>query len=86
MFVLARLVPAFEAEYARLGWTMFPSTDRVYVDDKARAELGWEPRYGFKAALARLRAHEDHRSPLAQAIGFKGDHATAFAEGPHPVG
>jgi UDP-glucose 4-epimerase len=64
---------------------MFPSTDRVYVNDRARVELGWEPRYGFQAALARLRAGEDYRSPLAQAIGSKGYHTIDFADGPYPV-
>jgi hypothetical protein len=33
----------------------------------------------------RLRAGHDLRSPLAQAIGQKGYHAGAFAEGPYPV-
>jgi UDP-glucose 4-epimerase len=83
--VVSRLMPEFDSEYARLGWSMFPSIDRVYVNDRARVELGWEPRYGFQAALARLRAGEDYRSPLAQAIGSKGYHTIDFADGPYPV-
>jgi UDP-glucose 4-epimerase len=72
--VVARRVPGWEAEYARRGWRMFESIDRVYVNDRARAELGWRPRWDFPRALALLQAGADYRSPLAQAIGSKGYH------------
>ncbi len=83
--VVAAHVPAFEAEYRRRGWTMFPGIDRVYVNAKARAELGWRPRHDFAAVIERLRAGGDHRSALAQAIGVKGYHASIFADRPYPV-
>lgn len=83
--VVARCVPQFVAEYARRQWTMFPSIDRVYVNHKARTELGWQPRYDFSAAIERLASGQDHRSPLARAIGSKGYHATALTASPHPV-
>jgi UDP-glucose 4-epimerase len=83
--VVRRLVPDYEAEYARRGWKMFPSIDRVYVNARARQELHWCPRYDFRYVLDRLRAGEDPRSPLARAVGFKGYHARQFAEGPYPV-
>jgi UDP-glucose 4-epimerase len=83
--VLRRRVPAYEAEYRRRGWKMFPVIDRVYVNDRARRDLGWTPRYDFDAALARLAAGEDPRSPLAQAIGSKGYHEQKFVDGPFPV-
>jgi UDP-glucose 4-epimerase len=83
--VLKRRVPAYEAEYSRRGWRMFPAIDRVYVNDKARRELGWQPRYDFAHVLALLRAGEDLRSPLARAVGSKGYHAAVFDEGPYPV-
>jgi UDP-glucose 4-epimerase len=83
--VVKRRVPACADEYARRGWTMFPSIDRVYVNARARRELGWQPRYDFAAALARLRAGEDFRSPLARTVGSKGYHAEHFDEGPYPV-
>jgi nucleoside-diphosphate-sugar epimerase len=73
--VVSRLFPDFEAEYARRGWRMFPGIDRVYVNARAREELGWRPRYGFRRVLDALKADEDPRSPLAQAIGAKGYHA-----------
>jgi nucleoside-diphosphate-sugar epimerase len=72
--VLRRRVPEYEAEYARRGWKMFPSLDRVYVNDRARRELGWEPRYDFRAVLRRLAKDEYPRSSLSAAIGSKGYH------------
>lgn len=75
--VLRRLVPRYEELYAARGWRMFPSLDRVYVNSRARTELGWSPRYDFARALDRLAAGEDPRSPLALAVGAKGYHAEA---------
>jgi UDP-glucose 4-epimerase len=73
--VLRRMTPEYEDVYAQRGWRMFPSLDRVYVNERARRELGWAPRYDFRFALERLAAGEDPRSPLALAIGAKGYHA-----------
>jgi len=78
-------VPGFVDVYARQGWAMFPRIDRVYVNGRARADLGWNPRYNFAGVIDRLRAGEDPRSPLARAIGSKMYHAQTFAEGPYPV-
>jgi nucleoside-diphosphate-sugar epimerase len=83
--VVKRRVPDYEAEYARRGWKMFPNIDRVYVNERARNELGWRPRYDFQTVLDRLKAGEDPRSPLSRAVGSKGYHARKFAEGPYPV-
>jgi UDP-glucose 4-epimerase len=83
--VLLRRVPAYLAEYARRGWTMTPALDRVYVNERARTELNWQPRHDFAAVVSRLSAGRDWRSPLAQQIGAKGYHAEVFADGPFPV-
>lgn len=83
--VLGRRVPSYEAEYARLGWRMFPGIDRVYVNDRARKELGWQPRYDFAHLLGRLKAGDGPASPLALLIGRKGYHQERFVEGPYPV-
>jgi UDP-glucose 4-epimerase len=83
--VLKRRVPDYEAEYERRGWKMFPGIDRVYVNERARNDLGWRPRYDFKYVLGRLRAGEDPRSPLARTVGSKGYHSSKFAQGPYPV-
>jgi nucleoside-diphosphate-sugar epimerase len=83
--VVRRRVPGFEAEYARRGWKMVPGIDRVYVNARARAELGWQPAYDFKSVLGCLRAEDDFQSPLAQVVGSKGYHTERFADGPYPV-
>jgi UDP-glucose 4-epimerase len=83
--VVRERVPEYEAEYERRGWKMFPSIGRVYVNERARNELGWLPRYDFKYIISRLIAGEDLRSPLAQLIGSKGYHAELFCDGPYPV-
>ena len=83
--VVARYAPDYAAEYARRGWRMFAGIERVYVNQRARTELGWRPRYDFAYALQRLRAGQDVRSDLAREIGRKGYHAEVFAEGPYPV-
>lgn len=83
--VARHYVPDYQKEYARRGWKMVPGIDRVYVNGRARRELGWQPRYDFKLIIDRLRAGEDIRSPLARLVGSKGYHAERFAEGPYPV-
>ena len=72
--VVARYHPAFPEVYARLGWSMLEGIGRVYVNDAARRDLGWEPRFTFGHALDRLAAGQDPRSELALAIGCKGYH------------
>ena len=72
--MLRRRVPEYEGEYARRGWRMFPTLDRVYVNDRARKELGWEPRYDFRTVLGRLAKDEYPRSELSAVIGLKGYH------------
>lgn len=75
--VVAELFPEYPALYATLGWRMFPTFDRVYVNELARRDLGWQPRYDFAAALEQLAAKADFRSELSRAIGSKGYHARA---------
>ncbi len=83
--VVKRRVPAYAAEYQRRGWKMFPSIDRVYVNERARVELGWSPRHDFATVIDRLSRGEDLRSPLARAIGSKGYHQESFEQGPYPA-
>ena len=71
-----RLFGDYEEIYERRGWKMLPSIDRVYVNDRARQELGWSPTYDFRHALDLLATGEDPRSPLAAAVGAKGYHPT----------
>ncbi len=83
--VLKRRIPGAAVEYGRRGWRMFPRIDRVYVNERAREELGWEPRHNFVNVLDRLKVDGKLLSPLAYTIGEKGYHATEFADGPYPV-
>jgi UDP-glucose 4-epimerase len=81
--VLRRRFPRYEEVYEPRGWRMFPGIDRVYDNARARAELGWRPRYDFAYALERLEAGEDPRSELALAVGAKGYHPVST--GPYTV-
>jgi UDP-glucose 4-epimerase len=83
--VVRRLFPDCEALYEARGWKLFPSIDRVYVNDLAVSELGWRPKYNFQHVLACLRKGADFRSPLAREVGAKGYHSTVFGKGPYPV-
>lgn len=81
--VVAGLYPDQPAIYAERGWSMFPTIDRVYVNARAREALGWRPRYDYRRVLDLVAAGEDHRSPLARAVGAKGYHPTST--GPYTV-
>jgi UDP-glucose 4-epimerase len=83
--VLRRRVPACAEAYARRGWRMYPTLGRVYVNDRARRDLGWRPVHDIASIIERLEGGGDLVSPLARAVGYKGYHAKAFAEGPYPV-
>ncbi len=54
--VVARLFPRYREIYARLGWTMFDSIDRVYDSSKAERVLGFVCRTGFGERLRELEA------------------------------
>jgi len=83
--VVRGYVPGYAALYASRGWRMFPAIDRVYVNRRARMELGWQPRHDFAAVINRAGAGGDHRSSLALAVGAKGYHDVIFEDGPYPV-
>ena len=72
--VVSRRVPSWAEAYARRGWRMFETLDRVYANDRARRELGWRPARDFAAVVARLADGHDFQSPLARAVGEKGYH------------
>ena len=80
--VVRRLFPDYEAVYAERGWSMFSAIERVYVNDRARRDLGWDPRHDFRAALDRLASGEDWRSELARSVGAKGYHRSSAAYAP----
>jgi nucleoside-diphosphate-sugar epimerase len=83
--IVERLFPDYKKIYHLKKWAMLPCIDRVYVNEKARAELGWKPKYDFRYVLDCIRHGNDFRSELSKSIGIKGYHATVFEHGPYPV-
>lgn len=83
--VVARRFPEYHGIYAARGWKMFPRIDRVYVNEKATQDLGWQPRFDFGHALGRLAEGQSPFSELALKVGMKGYHAQEFEDGPYPV-
>ena len=56
--VVRRHFPEYPAIYARLGWTMFQSIDRVYDATRAFERMGFACRTGFAETLAELEREE----------------------------
>lgn len=83
--VIRRLFPDAEDVFARRGWKLANAIDRVYVNSRARSELGWAPAHDFRTALERLRRNEDHRSDIARAVGSKGYHVGEYQDRAYPV-
>ncbi|TGP50297.1 NAD(P)-dependent oxidoreductase [bacterium M00.F.Ca.ET.230.01.1.1] len=54
--VVARYLPDYPRLYARKGWTMFSSIDRVYDPSRARERLGFVCKTSFADVLAALEA------------------------------
>jgi UDP-glucose 4-epimerase len=78
-------VQEYEIAYRLRSWKMLPGIERVYVNERARKELGWLPRYDFESVIRSIRAGADFISPLARSVGSKGYHDTLFSQGPYPV-
>lgn len=83
--IITRQFPSFDEIYSTRGFRMFESIDRVYVNEKARRELGWQPTYDFARVLEQLASKASIGSDLARAVGIKGYHEERFADGPYPV-
>lgn len=83
--VIRERVPAYEAAYRSNDWKMFSGIDRVYVNQRARNELGWLPRYDFNSAIRSLVTGTDFGNDLAKLVGSKGYHREVFSDGPYPV-
>ena len=83
--IVKQHTPGFEPLYEKRGWKMFADIDRVYVNERARKKLGWQPKFDFAHILDRLSAGDPVASPLARAIGPKGYHEEEFTGGPYPL-
>lgn len=55
--IVEKYYPEYREIYERKGWKM-NSLDRVYVNEKARSELGWMPEYDFKRMIQDLSIEE----------------------------
>jgi UDP-glucose 4-epimerase len=84
--VRERAQEGYESAYSQRGWKMFSEIDRVYVNQRARNELGWRPRYDFDSILGCLKDGVPFGSALSRAVGSKGYHDEVFSHGPYPVG
>jgi UDP-glucose 4-epimerase len=83
--VVRELYPDCAQLYAARGWRLFPEIDRVYVNERARRDLGWDPEFDFAHVLRSLREGRDFRSALAREVGAKGYHDALFDNGPYPI-
>lgn len=74
--VLRRRAPQLAARYEQWGWRMFPTIDRVYVNDGARRDLQWQPRHNVDTAASAVAADGDPLGALARSVGAKRYHDT----------
>lgn len=52
--IIAEYAPDVAAAFAKRGWTLPQSLDRVYDSSAAQQALDWQPKYGFNSVLAML--------------------------------
>ncbi|MEL7370204.1 MAG: NAD(P)-dependent oxidoreductase [Myxococcota bacterium] len=84
--VVQRYVPQYVDIYRRRNFRMFPSIGRVYVNEAARRDLGWTPRFDFATVVERLANAQSILSDLAISIGAKGYHSEPYkGDGPYYV-
>ena len=83
--VVEKRVPGFKACYEDRQWRMFDRIERVYINEAARRDLGWQPKIDFAHVLSGVRRGRNFTSDLAQEIDPKGYHEQSFTEGPYPV-
>ena len=57
--VIEKLFPEFRDIYDKMNWKMFKDIGRVYVNDKARRELDWQPKYDFKKCSRKSQDREN---------------------------
>ena len=67
--------------WADRGWSFPPRLDRVYVNARARRELGWRPEFDLDAVAAMVAADGTVRTPLSRLVGAK-----EYAGSPYHLG
>jgi nucleoside-diphosphate-sugar epimerase len=83
--VVRKRAPGYAEIYDRLGWQMFDTIDRVYVNEAARRDLLWKPKYDFNYILESLKTGDYPKSRISQSVGSKGYHDQVFKDGPYPL-
>jgi nucleoside-diphosphate-sugar epimerase len=69
--LFARRLPLAAEVWRQRGWRFPDRLDRVYVNAKARQELGWCPRFDLEAIATRVARGDSVRTPLSQLVGVK---------------
>ena len=83
--VIETIYPDFKKTFDTKGWKMLSKIDRVYINEKARRELDWQPKYDFGYVLGCIQADKDFRSELTLMTGIKRYHSQTFINEPFPV-
>lgn len=65
--------PTLATEFARRGWRLPNSIDRVYHSARAEYGLEWHPRFGFNEVLAQLDRHSLEVLPAGSGINRKSE-------------
>jgi len=85
--VLARRAPLAAAVWREQGWRFPDRLDRVYVNAKARRDLGWRPQFDLNAIATRVASGQRVQTPLSQLVGAKEYVHSSYHVGVfHPVG
>jgi nucleoside-diphosphate-sugar epimerase len=79
--VFKRRAPLVAAVWAERGWRFPSRLDRVYVNARARRELGWDPHFDLNAIARMVAADNTIRTPLARRVGSKGYVASTYHRG-----
>jgi nucleoside-diphosphate-sugar epimerase len=79
--VFARRAPVAAAVWAERGWRFPSRLDRVYVNTRARRELGWRPRFDLHAIAQMVAADGTVLTPMAQRVGSKEYVASSYHRG-----
>jgi UDP-glucose 4-epimerase len=59
--IVEKYYPEYREIYEKKDWKMSP-LDRVYVNERAREELGWNPQYDYKRMLSSLSITESEEN------------------------
>ncbi len=69
--VFARRAPRVAEVWARRGWRFPTRIDRVYDNSRARADLGWCPRYDLASIAELVDTADTVQTPMARLVGSK---------------